>query len=251
MAIVLPLPENLASILEAEKKMREQILVAIGTDEECRDHLKVLNESIDWIKKIGIDRKHKTDDELVVQGLISRIHNDLAVSLSLVLSGFYQASLMIARDIDESSLLLKMFSINTSAIQKWKNGKEYSPGEIRKFLEENEDEHSKGIAEGARVLYGYLSTLGIHPTWNGIKKMLMVDEGHFIYWGPFLDLNTVRFVLNVMASLSFTTCSNIIAVYQSLKSLDPSLENPFNRWMVSNVTIWLNKYGINRNVMNK
>jgi hypothetical protein len=182
MPIVLPLPENLANMLEAEKKMREKILVAIGADEECHDHLKILSEALDWIRKIAIDRKHNTDDELVVQGLIARIYNDVSVAFELIISGFYQASLMITRDIHESSLLIRRFALYTPAIQEWKNGKYFSPSDNRKFLEENENEYSKGTAGGARVLYGYFSTLGTHPTWKGIQEMLVNKKDNLIYW---------------------------------------------------------------------
>lgn len=251
MSIELPLPENLANMLEAEKNMREQILVATGADDECQDHLKILSGSLEWIKKIGTDRKHNTDDELVVLGLIARTYNDVSVAFGLIISGFYQASLMITRDIQESSLLIRRFALDTSAIQRWKNGKEFSAGDNRKFLKKYENVVTKGNADDERILYGHFSTLGSHPTWKGILRMLVGQKNNLIYSEPFLDIDKLHLALMTLTSMTFSASDSIVTCFHNINALDLALEKDFSLRFIQTALAWLQKYGAKGNFIDE
>lgn len=253
MTILLPIPENLSNMLAAEGQMKERMLQEICVDEECQDHLKLLSESVDWIKRIGIHRKHESEDELIVQGLIARMYNDASVAFGLILSGFYQASLMFKRDLHESHLLLEKFALDSSAIQRWKNdseANEFRASNVRKFLEKNETELRKGSAQSARSSYEAISTLSVHPTYKGILSLLTKGEGtnRVVYWGPMFDMKNAKNSLYVLASATSMCAFSVMNVLLNLKGLDPVLGTQFAEWYIQSIPFWLQKYGVKGNV---
>lgn len=245
MAIELPLPENLLNIFEAEKEMREQILVAIGADEISQDHLKIINYALAIIK-IVLERRHQNDEELIQQGLAARIYNDINTCLDLMFSGYYQVSCMPQRDFIECSLLLLKFTLDQPAIFRWKtnsDAQEFRAVEIRKYLAENARELPAGFLQGISATYAGLSKRGIHPHYTGMTRMLMKDaepQGN-LFWGPFLDLAKLRIMLSAFAlDIGFATYA-VVSAFDNIADLSPELKIPYGLFLF-HIHNWMQKY---------
>lgn len=71
MDVELPMPANLLDILAAEKGIMDKTLVGIAANQECQEHLKLISEGIDVIQSVGLQREHKDDEELTLQGIVA------------------------------------------------------------------------------------------------------------------------------------------------------------------------------------
>lgn len=245
MSIELPLPENLSNIPEAERQVREQILVAIGADEECQDHLKIIDHAIAVIK-IVLKRRHKNEEELIQQGLAARIYNDISTSLNLMLTGYYQTSSMAQRDFIECSLLLLKFTLDQPAIQRWKTNSdapEFRAVKIREYVERNAQTLPEGFIQTIRDAYGGLSKRGIHPHYTGMTRMLMKDADlqGYLFGGPFLDLAKLRTLLSAFAlDIGFATYA-VVSTFNNIENLSPPLKRPYISFLF-NIHNWMQKY---------
>ena len=246
--IILPFPENILKRLNQEKSVRNETLVEVATDQECQDHLWLIGESLHWIEELGLNRIPRDENEIVVKGVIFRTYNDALTALILMLSGFQQVSFMPQRDMLECSLLLYKFYVDPSSIQRWKensNRREFWPSDIRKFLDAHEKELKikKGKMIGLKTVYSALSGHGIHPTYQGIARMLTkeCDPSHNLCWGPFFDLEKLRIFLHLFASFSVFTSNAIVYTFGS-ENLSSTLRKK-NTKFLDDALLWLKKYG--------
>lgn len=245
--IVLPLPEYILKILDQEKSVRNETFVKIATDQGCQDHLWLIGESIYWIEELGVERIPQDENELIIKGVIFRTYNDVLTALMLMLSGFQQVSLMPQRDMLECSLLLYKFYVDPPSVQRWKensNRSEFKPSEIRKLLDEHEKKTriKKGKMIGLKTVYSALSGHAIHPTYQGIARMLTkeCDPSHNLCWGPFFDFAKLRIFLHLFASFSVFT-SNAIVYTFGTENLNPTQSKKLTKFS-DNVILWLKKY---------
>lgn len=91
--------DNLVSLHEHEKALREQSLAIIASHAALADHLNPVREAMNVIYAFTQEHVHNSDDELTKQFLGIRLFNAAAVSIKLALSGYYQNAFVHVRDI--------------------------------------------------------------------------------------------------------------------------------------------------------
>lgn len=212
--LILPydLPGDLGLLGKQEQEMRDKSVFEINKSTELSDHLELIRESLGIIYFLSRNYRHQTDDELTIQCLGTRIFNSIASSLKMLLSGYYQGSLMFQRDILETSFLLDFFTIERpdgqSEISAWKVCEkrhiEYAPVKIRIALDERDDL----TEQKRRERYVELCEYGTHPSYAGFI-MLAPDE--LVKIGPFFNLDFLVRVLYALAVYALTA----MLTYQS------------------------------------
>ncbi len=198
--IILPyqLPKNLELLHEHEEEIREQSAFEKNKDPKLVDHLEIVHAALDMIYTLNTYYENQSDDELTIQLLGTRLFNSIVSSLKLLLSGYYQVSFMIQRDILETGFLLDFFSIDPSTISDWRNSnnkerlKKYGPAAIRKEL----DKRDKFKGEKRRQIYQQLCEYSTHPTYAGFG--LLAPEG-LAKIGPFFSLEFLTSALEGLA----------------------------------------------------
>jgi hypothetical protein len=78
------LPENLESLHKQEERLRTESLVAINADAELKEHLRIVEVSLDTIHAFTILHENRTKDELTIQQLGIRLFNAGTSALSLL-----------------------------------------------------------------------------------------------------------------------------------------------------------------------
>lgn len=234
-------PSRIVEILDLDEELKQESLEKTMQDLECRDHMNLINESIELIKIFGIDKKYADKAEIALKELTFRIYNGASAAFTLMMGGLQQVSLMPQRDILECSLLLKMFSLDRTALEKWKQGKEFRPKEVRDFIEKHDEELKEGFAANVGVIYKDLSKRGIHPNFYGIAAMLTKDtDPKTIYPGPFFDLGKLKKSLAILASILGVAVHSVI---EALGKEPPELELIHRvENFIKQSSLWLKKY---------
>jgi len=244
--IVLPLPENILKILDKEKSVRNETFLKVATDQECQDHLLFLAESIHWIERIGM-RQTNDNEEILVQGPITRIYNDISTALSLMLSGFQQVSVMPQRDMLECFLLIWKFTLERASIARWKSNsdaKEFQPFQVRKYIEDHETEFPKEFIKKMRFVYGSLSRRGVHCTHNGINLMLTKERNgeRSLSSGPLFNQKMLKDSLSILAMLTSIAAVVTVKFFGGMGSPKGNLQAQFDKYFIKSLD-WLQRYG--------
>jgi len=221
--LILPyqLPENLESLNRYEEELRKQSIFEINKSLELVNHLGIVHASLDIIYNLNIAYENPTDDELIIQCLGTRLFNSVVSSLKLLLTGYYQNSFALQRDILETGFLLDFFSIDRTRISDWKNSNErerlrkYGPKTIRCEL----DKRDKFKGEKRRQEYQKLCGYATHPTYPGFK---LIAPNGLVKIGPFFKIEYLKSALEglVMYVPNFAI---IYISYFNLKNLSPEI----------------------------
>ena len=75
---------------------------------------------MDLIQYFAQQYHHRSEDQLVIQLLGIRLFNGAATAVNNMLSGYYQSSVMIQRDLLEVSFLLDYLKSNPKLITEWR-----------------------------------------------------------------------------------------------------------------------------------
>lgn len=120
--------------------------------------------------------------------------------MALLLSGYYQTSVLQQRDLLETIFLLDYFRTDQSLIAEWRNStdkvrrEKFSPAVVRKALDKRD-----GFTTGKRGdSYKMFCELGAHPTYLGFH-MLTDKPGGDIYTGPFFHTKSLKAGLEELA----------------------------------------------------
>ena len=226
--IILPwLPENLEILHKNEKIIRTNSILQVNSDPVLKSHLEIVYKSLDLIFILSISYKNQTEDELTIQYLGIRLFNSIISSIKLLLTGYYQGSVIFQRDILEVGFLLDYFLIYPEAISDWKNSsaddrfRKYRPSKIRKALDRRD-----GFADEKRTKkYRVMCEYGAHATYPGF---IMVAPKKLVNIGPFFDLNYLRFVLQEL-SMNVPLFSLIYNIH--FKNLPPEFEKKCRAFM--------------------
>lgn len=242
---VIKVPERIWEILAVDRNLTEKSLTEIADVAEFRDHFQIIDESLGWIKEVGIIRRHITDKELIIKGVTARIYNDAASALSLMLSGLQQVSLMPQRDILECSLLLQKFALDRDSILRWKQdseSNEFRAGNVRKYIEKHGGNFPKDYIKGMWFLFDKLSTRGVHPNYQGIATMLTKenDSTHKLCPGPFFDFEKLRISISIFAPMVVFAAYSVVYSL-GLDSLNRELKLAYEKFQ-ENVDCWMAKY---------
>ncbi len=143
--IILPqLPEKLTRLYEEEEKIRTQSLLFIVAEQPMRDHATLIETSLDLVVALTLEHHPVDKDQEELQFIGIRLFNSAAMALKLALSGYYQGSFSVQRDIMEVGNLLDWFRSNGDEIHNWatadrnKRLQEFSPKWIRKKLDQRD-----------------------------------------------------------------------------------------------------------------
>ena len=104
------LPENLTSLHKGEEFLRSKSITSIENDENLSLHVVMIESSMDIVDYFVRQYEHQDDAQLTVQHLGIRLFNESASALKLLLSGYYQASASIQRNLLEITFLLDYFT---------------------------------------------------------------------------------------------------------------------------------------------
>ena len=114
------LTDNLESLNEYERELHTKSVLEMNSEPQLKDQLIIIQESLNLIFDLTKSYKNQNDNELTIQYIGIRLFNSIVVSLKLLLSGYYQTSVIIQRDILETGFLLDYFLSNQDKIEEWK-----------------------------------------------------------------------------------------------------------------------------------
>ncbi len=196
------LPDNLASLHRQEERLREKALALVVQDARLALHVAVVEQAMNLGDLL---RQFPTEDEdlKVIQLLGMRIFNALGASLKLALSGYFQNSALLMRDILEAVFLLDLFGTDRSLITRWRFAdkkarmKEFSPLRVREALDKRDGFTGKKRAE----MYEMFSEIAGHPTMHS-SLMMRPQKGGDAVIGPFIETTSLDATLAEMGRLA-------------------------------------------------
>jgi hypothetical protein len=192
------LPENLESLHKHEEEIRTKSVLEINSDKNLKDQLVIIQESLNMI--FDVTKSYKAEDkiELTIQYIGARLFNSTVTAIKLMLSGYYQNSVMLQRDIVEIGFLLDYFLSDKPKIEKWINSStkermdNFSPTSVRKALDDRDGFEGKKRQE----IYRLMSELATHPTYAGFK--LLAPDGK-VHLGPFFNVKYLKHLIHELA----------------------------------------------------
>jgi hypothetical protein len=120
----LSIPENFILLHQGEEHIRQQSLSFIQTDQALILHFDVLERSMNLIEYFARAWETQDDDDIALQLLGARLFNSSAASINLLLSGYYQASVSLAREVLETSFLVDLLANDRQAVARWRKASE-------------------------------------------------------------------------------------------------------------------------------
>jgi hypothetical protein len=181
-----------------ETRIRETHELLIHDSPSIGNHFFFINDVLDCLDRYVRITAHADEHDLVYLRLLVRCFNSLAASLSLSLAGFWQPSILVIRDLAETASLLELFQYDKAQLVKWigleskDRWSQFKPGAVRQMLSKIEG-HDLGKRN---QVYGRLSSLGGHPTPEGLQIM---EIDSLTQVGPFADEARFRAMLEEMA----------------------------------------------------
>jgi len=194
------LPENLIQLHEGEEFVREKSIEAITAAADLSLHVRAIESSMDLIDYFVRHYTREDDDQLTIQLLGIRLFNGTASALKLLLSGYYQTSAQIQRDLLETIFLLDYFKSDRTLISVWRSADkrvrttQFAPVHVRTALDERD-----GFTERKRkAAYDLLSELAAHPSHMGFRMLTPIPGGD-AHCGPFFEVTAMKAVLSELA----------------------------------------------------
>ena len=126
--MTLDLPENFHLLHKGEERIRGQSLEAIKASENLRMHAEMIEHTMSTLWHFIREHQSSSDDVRTIQLFGIRLLNATASVLKLLLSGYYQTSVLQQRDLLETIFLLDYFRTDQSLIAEWRD----STDEVRR-----------------------------------------------------------------------------------------------------------------------
>lgn len=184
-------PQNLVRAHTESERLRGESISAIEASEDLSFHAHVIERTANLLYFLGHDGEIKNDDDRVIRVLGFRGYNDVITSANLILGGYYQPAMMIARDLLELNFLLDDFTRDKSQIEKWRTlpPKEYDkifkPVLVRDRLDQLDG--FSGLKRAS--IYKLISSVAGHPSPAGFQMLLRPDGNYFC--GPFVEPKSI------------------------------------------------------------
>jgi hypothetical protein len=195
-------PENFDNLLVGENAIRGMSKASICASEDLSRHAAMVEQSMTMLNFLVKRHVHTNQDELTIQFLGIRLFNSGSSAMKLLMSGYYQSTVMVMRDILETTFLLDYFHSNRSEIAVWRKCDErkrnnmFGAWKVRTALDERD-----GFTEGKReAAYRLLCELGSHPTYKGFQMLTAAGSDLGIV-GPFFELKSLDAVLSELAKI--------------------------------------------------
>jgi hypothetical protein len=194
------LPQNFDLLATGEAQIRRLSKDAIEASEDLSLHARMIERAMNMLNFMSKRRPHAEEDELVLQMLAARLFNSGASAMKLLMGGYYQSTVMVMRDILETTFLLDYFHSNRDQIAVWracdekKRNREFGAMKVRIALDDRD-----GYTERKReAAYNLLCQLGTHPTYTGFQ-MLQSKGSNLVNVGPFFEPASLDAVLSELA----------------------------------------------------
>jgi hypothetical protein len=194
------IPRNFHLLHQGEETIRAQSIEAIKASEAFQMHADLIEHTMSTLWYFIREHQSSSDDVRTIQLFGIRMFNAAASVLKLLLSGYYQTSVLQQRDLLETIFLLDYFHADPSLIAEWRDStdevrrKKFSPAAVRKALDQR-DRFTNGKRADA---YKMFCELGAHPTYQGFH-MLTEERGGDVYTGPFFHLKSLKAGLEELA----------------------------------------------------
>jgi hypothetical protein len=195
-------PQNLIRAHTESERLRADSIGAIEASESLSFHARAIEGTADLLYFFGHDGEIRNDDDRIVRVLGFRGFNDIMTSSNLILGGYYQPGMMIARDLLELTFLLDDFTRDKSLIEKWRTlepkeyEKKFKPLSVRDRLDLRD-----GFTELKRAeIYKFMSSLAGHPSPAGFQ-MLLRQDGNY-YCGPFFEVKSLDACWSELAKIA-------------------------------------------------
>ena len=198
----MPFPGNLLRAHAESENLRGASIAAIEASEPLSRHALVIERTANLLYFFGHDGPIRSDEDRIVRVLGFRGFNDIMTAANLVLGGYYQPAMMLARDLLELTFLLHDFSADKSLIEKWRtlDPKEYDkvfkPVAVRERLDERDRLTGKKRAETYKVI----SNLAGHPSPTGFQMLLRQDGNYFC--GSFFETRSLDACWSELAKIA-------------------------------------------------
>jgi hypothetical protein len=200
--LILPrLPPNLENLHKEEERVRTEALLAIDADVAAKDHVNLIEASLDTIHAFTTMYERRTEDELTIQLLGIRLFNATVSAFGLILGGYYQNSVILLRDLLETGFLVDYLAIDRNKIQEWRRSSDkerqhqFAPLKVREAL----DEHDNASGKKRGQIYKLMCNYGAHPTFAGFRLVSPNGRGEIgtFYNEKFLKSLLEELVKNV------------------------------------------------------
>jgi hypothetical protein len=166
-------PQNFDLLAGGEDKIRALSKAAIEASEDLSLHARMIERAMNMLDYMSKRCPHSGEDELVLQMLAARLFNSGASAMKLLMGGYYQSTVMVLRDIFETTFLLDYFHGNRDQIAVWRNcdekkrNREFGAMKIR-IAPDDRDGFTERKREAA---YNLLCQLGTHPTYHRLPDV--------------------------------------------------------------------------------
>jgi hypothetical protein len=193
-------PQNFDVLAGREDQIRQLSKAAIEASENLSLHARMIERAMSMMDHMAKRRPHSDEDDMVLQMLAARLFNSGASAMKLMMGGYYQSTVMVMRDILETTFLLDYFHSNRDQIAVWRacdektRNREFGAMKIRMALDDRD-----GYTERKReAAYNLLCKLGTHPTYTGFQ-MLQAKGSNKVNVGPFFEPASLDAVLSELA----------------------------------------------------
>jgi len=188
-------PDNFHFLHEGEELIRARSIEAVRASSELTLHMKLCENGANLIHYFIHRDDRENEDNLTIRLLGIRVFNCLNTTIKLLLSGYYQSSVLQLRDMIETSFLLDHLQTNRHLIARWRTGDakilrdEFAPVQVRKAL----DARDSYTGEKRGAAYKLFCTLAGHPHPQGFSMLRLPDGTH--HCGPFFEERTADSVI--------------------------------------------------------
>lgn len=193
------IPENILTINQQADKLTEQTLLRIGGDATLAAHLRLVHDSLDVIYSITKNLPNSNEEnQLQLRFLGARLFNSGAAAIRLALSGYYQCSASISRDVFETDTLLEYFLSDSQRLVNWvrcSSDERRSWFGIKPMLDAI-NKSQPGMADERYGKYRLLCEFATHPTKDS-PRLLAVDG--LVNVGPFFNQPILTALLEELA----------------------------------------------------
>jgi len=185
------LPHYLIRAHSESERLRAESIAAIEASEALTFHAHAIERTANLLYFFGHDGEIKNPDDRVIRVLGFRGFNDIMTSANLILGGYCQQSMMIARDLLELTFLFDDFTRDKSQINKWHTlapkdyDKIFKPVLVRDRLDQRDGFTGLKRAE----IYKLMSSVAGHPSPAGFQ-MLLRQDGNY-HCGPFFEAKSL------------------------------------------------------------
>ena len=214
---------KLMGLAAQEQTLRERALAAVAANDDLILHLGVTEAAMDLIVLLQQSPRDAGDQDKAALTLLSmRLFNSLGSSLTLMLTGYYQSSAMVLRDVLETIFLLDYLLTDPARVSRWRSctpkerDREFKQVNIRTELDARDGFTSMKRAEQ----YKMFCSLASHPTPDGFAMLRPKDMGAVV--GPFFDASALQATASEMGKLAVQVGGHVAS--QLPKGWRPGLE---------------------------